>query len=260
MDCGLKGKYAFVCAGAYGIGEAVANLLTQEGASVIVADREEAILQQKAGQWAGAVAADLATAAGVDSAVSYVFKTFGRAPDILINNLGVGDSSPFEDITDERWAKSFEINLMGCVRTCRALMPAMAKIGAASVVNTGSDLAKQPEPALMDYGVCKAGLLYLTKALAKQYAPEVRVNAVLPGPVWTRMWTRPGGIVDQLAAQYGVPDRDAAVKRFLEDRYLPLGIGQPEDVANAIVFLASPLAKFITGAALELGGTLRGLV
>jgi NAD(P)-dependent dehydrogenase (short-subunit alcohol dehydrogenase family) len=165
----------------------------------------------------------------------------------------VGDSSSFVDISDERWAKSFEINLMGCIRTCRALLPAMAETGSASVVNTGSDLAKQPEFTLMDYGVCKAGLLYLTKALAKQYAPRVRVNAVLPGPVWTRMWTRPGGIVDQLIVHYGAPDRDAAVQKFLEDRYLPLGIGQPEDVANAVVFLASPLAKFITGCCDGLG-------
>ena len=209
---------------------------------------------------AGVVAADLATAQGTGTAVSYVLKTFGRAPDILINNLGVGDSSSFVEISDERWAKSFEINLMGCIRMCRALIPAMAEIGSASIVNTGSDLAKQPEFTLMDYGVCKAGLLYLTKALAKQYAPHVRVNAVLPGPVWTRMWTRPGGIVDQLVAHYGVADRDAAVKKFLEDRYLPLGIGQPEDVAHAVVFLASPLAKFITGSTLDIGGTLRGLI
>ncbi len=112
----------------------------------------------------------------------------------------------------------------------------------------------------MDYGVCKAGLLYLTKALAKQYAPHVRVNTILPGPVWTRMWTRPGGILDQLKTAYGVEDQDAVVKRFLEDRYLPLGIGQAEDVGHAIVFLASPLAKFITGATLDIGGTIRGLV
>ena len=89
---------------------------------------------------------------------------------------------------------------------------------------------------------------------------KVRVNMVLPGPIWTRMWTRPGGIADQLVQQYGTEDRDAAVKRFLEDRYLPLGIGQAEDVANAVVFLASPLAKFITGASLDIGGTLRGLI
>jgi NAD(P)-dependent dehydrogenase (short-subunit alcohol dehydrogenase family) len=260
MDYRLEGKQAFVAAGAYGIGEAVANLLTQEGASVIVADRDEETLLQKAPAWTGVVAADLATASGVDTAVSFVLKTFGKAPDILINNLGVGDSSSFEEISDERWAKSFEVNLMGCIRICRALIPAMAVNGEASVVNTGSDLSKQPEPTLMDYGVCKSGLLYLTKALAKQYAPHVRVNAVLPGPVWTRMWTRPGGIVDQLVVHYEVTDRDAAVKRFLADRYLPLGIGQPEDVAHAIVFLASPLARFITGSTLDIGGTLRGLV
>ena len=106
----------------------------------------------------------------------------------------------------------------------------------------------------MDYGVFKAGLLYLTKALAKQYAPHVRVNSILPGPVWTRMWTRPDGIVDQLVKHYGVADREAAVARFLQDRYLPLGIGQAGDVANAVVFLASPAAAMITGATLMIDG------
>jgi NAD(P)-dependent dehydrogenase (short-subunit alcohol dehydrogenase family) len=260
LDYRLSGKCAFVNAGAYGIGQAVANLLTQEGARVIVADRDEEALKENGVQWTGTVTADLASPEGTDKAVSHVLETFGRAPDILVNNLGVGDSSSFEDISDERWARSFEINLMGTIRTCRALIPLMAAQGGASIVNTGSDLAKQPEPTLMDYGVCKAGLLYLTKALAKQYAPAVRVNAVLPGPVWTRMWSRPGGIVDQLVEHYGVADRDAAVKRFLADRYLPLGIGQPEDVAHAVVFLASPLANFITGSTLDIGGTLRGLI
>jgi NAD(P)-dependent dehydrogenase (short-subunit alcohol dehydrogenase family) len=139
------------------------------------------------------------------------------------------------------------------------LLPKMAELEGTAVVNTGSDLAKQPEPAFMDYGAFKAGLLYLTKALAKQYAPRVRVNAVLPGPIWSRMWTRPDGIVDQLVAHYGV-DREAAVKRFLEDRQMPMGIGQPDDVAHAIVFLASPRARFITGAGLDIGGTIRGLI
>ena len=260
MDYRIKGKLAFVSAGAHGIGQAVADLLTQEGAAVVVADQDEAALQENGRRWAGTFRADLATAEGVDQAVSHVLRTFGQAPDILINNLGVGESSSFEEISDERWARSFQINLMGCVRTCRALIPRMAAQGLAAVVNTGSDLAKQPEPTLMDYGVCKAGLLYLTKALAKQYAPRVRVNSVLPGPIWTRMWTRPGGIVDQLVRHYGVDDRDTAVKRFLEDRQLPMGIGQPEDVAHAVVFLASPLAKFITGASLDIGGTTRGLI
>jgi NAD(P)-dependent dehydrogenase (short-subunit alcohol dehydrogenase family) len=259
LDYQLTGKLAYVTAGAHGIGESIADLLTREGASVIVADHDDAVLQDKAHKWRGTVAADLATADGVQRAVSYALETFGRAPDILINNLGVGDATPFEEISDERWSRSIEVNLMGTVRTCRALVPKMAAHGSGSVVNTGSDLAKQPEPGFIDYGTCKAGLLYLTKALAKQYAPVVRVNTVLPGPIWSRMWTRTGGIVDQLVAHYGT-DRDVAVKRFLEDRQMPMGIGQPEDVAHAVVFLASPLARFITGAGLDIGGTIRGLV
>jgi NAD(P)-dependent dehydrogenase (short-subunit alcohol dehydrogenase family) len=259
MDYQLKGQLACVFAGAHGIGAAIADLLTQEGASVIVADQDAAILTESSNKWHGTVAADLASAEGVASAVAYVLDTFGRAPDILINNLGVGNSTPFEDVTDEVWAASFQVNLMGTVRASRALIPKMAARGSGSVVNTGSDLAKQPEPAFMDYGACKAGLLYVTKALAKQYAPAVRVNAVLPGPIWSRMWTRPGGIVDQLMAHYGL-DREASVKRFLEDRQMPMGIGNPEDVAHAVVFLASPVSKFITGAGLDIGGTIRGLI
>jgi NAD(P)-dependent dehydrogenase (short-subunit alcohol dehydrogenase family) len=259
VDYQIKGKTAFVTAGAHGIGEAIANLLTQEGTRVVVADEDAVALADKASRWAGTVAADLATGPGMDRAIQYAFDTFKAPPDILVNNLGVGNASPFEDISDERWARSFQINLMGAVRTCRAFLPKMAERGSGSVVNTGSDLAKQPEPGFMDYGSCKAGLLYLTKALAKQYAPAVRVNTVLPGPIWSRMWTREGGIVDQLVEHYGL-SRDESVKKFLEDRQMPMGIGNPEDVAHAVVFLASPLAKFITGAALDIGGTIRGLI
>src|SRR4051812_13466678 len=259
MDYQITGKLAFVSAGAHGIGEAIANLLAQEGAEVIVADQDDAALRANGSRWRGTVTADMSTSKGVDEAIAYMLGAFGRAPDILINNLGVGDSGVFDDMTDERWERSYQINVMGTVRTCRALISKMAAQGSGAVVNTGSDLAKQPEPGFMDYGSCKAALLYLTKALAKQYAPAVRVNTVLPGPIWSRMWTRPGGIVDQLVAHYGV-DRDAAVKRFLEDRQMPMGIGNAEDVAHAVVFLASPLAKFITGAGLDIGGTIRGLV
>lgn len=259
MDYHLHGQRALVVAGAHGIGQSIANLLTQEGAVVIVADQDGAGLTAHGGQWRGTVTADLATAAGVESVVAYTLEAFGGPPDILINNLGVGDAHTLDGTSDETWARSFEVNLMGTVRTCRALVPKMAERGSGTVVNTGSDLAKQPEPGFIDYGTCKAGLLYLTKAMAKQYAPQVRVNSVLPGPIWSRMWTRPGGIVDQLTAHYGL-DRETSVKRFLEDRQMPMGIGQPEDVAHAVVFLASPLARFITGANLDIGGTIRGLI
>jgi NAD(P)-dependent dehydrogenase (short-subunit alcohol dehydrogenase family) len=259
VDYQLKGKLAYVTAGAHGIGEAIADLLTEEGAEVIVSDCDASALKEKSGKWRGAIDADLATSAGVDRAASYALEQFGCAPDILINNLGVGGSTPFEQTTDDHWARSIDVNLMGTVRTCRALVPKMAARGSGAVVTTGSDLAKQPEPGFVDYGSCKAALLYLSKALAKQYAPSVRVNTVLPGPIWSRMWTRPGGIVDQLVDHYGL-DRDASVKKFLEDRQMPMGIGNPEDVAHAVVFLASPRARFITGAALDIGGTIRGLI
>jgi NAD(P)-dependent dehydrogenase (short-subunit alcohol dehydrogenase family) len=259
MDYQLAQQLVFVSAGAYGIGQAVADLFAHEGARVIVADQDGDALSAHGGNWHRTVTADLATAGGVAHAVSFVLDAFGRAPDIVISNLGVGDAGVFEDLSDERWERSFQTNLMGSVRLCRALVPKMAARGSGAVVITGSDLAKQPEPGFMDYGSCKAGLLYLTKALAKQYAPNVRVNTVLPGPVWSRMWTRPGGIVDQLTQHYGL-DREASVQRFLEDRQMPMGIGHPEDVAHAVLFLASPRARFITGAALDIGGTIRGLI
>ena len=258
MDYQLNGQSACVFAGAHGIGAAIADLLTDEGASVIVADWDAAALAEHSKRWRGSITADLATAEGMATAVAYVLDSFGRAPDILINNLGVGNSSPFEDVTDEAWSASFQVNLMGTVRASRALIPQMAARGSGAVVNTCSDLAKQPEPAFMDYGAFKAGLLYLTKALAKQYAPAIRVNAVLPGPIWSRMWTRSGGIVDQITAHYGL-DKEASVKQFLKDRQMPMGIGNAEDVAHAVVFLASPRARFISGAGLDIGGTIRGL-
>jgi NAD(P)-dependent dehydrogenase (short-subunit alcohol dehydrogenase family) len=259
VDYQLRGTLAYVTAGAHGIGEAIADLLTQEGAEVIVADCDADGLREKSRKWRGTVTADLSTAAGVQTATEYAVGQFGRAPDILINNLGVADSLPFPEITDDKWEQSIAVNLMGTVRTCRALLPQMAARGTGAVVNTGSDLAKQPEPGFVDYGACKAALLYVTKALAKQYAPAVRVNTVLPGPIWSRMWTRPGGIVDQLVQHYGL-DRDNSVRRFLQDRQMPMGIGHPEDVAHAVIFLASPLARFITGASLDIGGTIRGLI
>src|SRR3954447_6629823 len=103
MDYQLKGKLCYVTAGANGIGAAIANLLTAEGASVIVADRDEKTLTESGGGWLATVAADLSTPQGVDSAVQFVLEKFQRAPDIVINNLGVADPVPFEQLTDEGW-------------------------------------------------------------------------------------------------------------------------------------------------------------
>ena len=260
MDSQLSGQLAFVSAGAHGIGRAIADLLAEEGAVVIVADQDAAALQAHGARWRGVVAADLATAHGVAHAVSYVLDTFGRAPDILVNNLGVGDAAPVRQMLRRALGTIVPDQPDGHASgSCRALVPKMAERGGGAVVNTGSDLAKQPEPGFMDYGSCKAGLLYLTKALAKQYAPTVRVNTVLPGPIWSRMWTRPGGIVDQLVAALRARPRRVrqAVSRGSPDAdgHRPSGRRRAR---GRVPGVAAREIHHRRG--LDIGGTIRGLI
>ncbi len=183
---------------------------------------------------------------------------FGGPPDILVNNVGVAISRAFVDIDDDAWHSTFNLNFMSYVRTSRQLVPLMGAKPGSAVVNISSDLAKQPDSVPADYGAMKAAILYLTKALSMDYSPDVRVNAVLPGPVWTGLWSREGGVVDRLAELYGT-DRDEALARYLQDRQLTMGIADPEDVASMVAYLVSPLAQRISGSAFDVGGTLRGL-
>src|SRR5438309_9404113 len=103
MDYKIEGKFCFVTAGAHGIGRAIADLLTAEGGRVVVADVDAAALRESGAQWMGTVAADLSTESGVTRAVEYARQTFGRAPDILINNAGIADPNSLENISDEKW-------------------------------------------------------------------------------------------------------------------------------------------------------------
>jgi NAD(P)-dependent dehydrogenase (short-subunit alcohol dehydrogenase family) len=125
----LNGKLAFITAGANGIGAAIADLLTDEGAHVFVADQDGTGLNERGSRWSGKHTGDLATADGMATSVEAMLQAFGRAPDILINNLGVADPIPFEDLSDDQWIHSMNINLMGAVRTCRSLFPRMRDLG-----------------------------------------------------------------------------------------------------------------------------------
>jgi NAD(P)-dependent dehydrogenase (short-subunit alcohol dehydrogenase family) len=264
MDLGLEGKNAYVTGGALGIGKATCDVLLAEGANVIVADLQEDLLHEQARQWAGGrlrvIAKDLSTREGAESAARSAFEGFSGPPDIVVNNVGAGKFRSFEDTSDDAWIKTFELNLFSVVRTCRILLPEMFRVGGGSIVNVASDLARQPEPVIVDYAASKAAILSLSKSLALQYAPQVRVNSVCPGPILTPFWSAPGGFLESIERQYS-RSGDEALEAFIEDRHIPMGrMGTADDVARAIVYLASPASSFITGGVLGVdGGTVRAL-
>jgi NAD(P)-dependent dehydrogenase (short-subunit alcohol dehydrogenase family) len=141
------------------------------------------------------------------------------------------------------------LNFMTVVRFSRAVIPQMVEQGSGSIVSLASDVARQPDHFLVDYGVSKAAIAHLSKAISMEFGPRgIRSNAVAPGPTRTSLWDRPGGFVDYLASEYKM-DRESAVEHFVKvTRNLPLGrMGQPEDVAAVITFLSSALARQITG-------------
>jgi NAD(P)-dependent dehydrogenase (short-subunit alcohol dehydrogenase family) len=140
-------------------------------------------------------------------------------------------------------------------------LPGMRERGAGCIVNNASDLARQPEPVPIDYAVSKAGILSLTKALARAEGPTIRVNAVAPGPVWTPFWTKPGGFAETLGEFHGMPP-EQAVEHEMKLRQLPLGrLGRAEEVAYVIVFLASERASFVTSSIYGVdGGSIRSVL
>lgn len=265
MDLGIEGQTAYVTGGANGIGRAVVELLASEGVRVVTADRDMPSLEDYITDLGltdvTPIEADLATRNGCQSATDRCLALLEGPPDILVNNVGAGRMLSFEETSDEQWHETFELNLFSVVRTSRALVPAMAKAGSGAVVNVASDLARQPEPVIVDYGASKAAILSVSKSLALAYSPHVRVNAVCPGPTWTPFWSAPGGFAEAMEPVYGVKGPDV-VDAFVKDRGIPLArMGEADEVARAIVFLASPAAGFVTGIAFGIdGGTVRAMV
>jgi NAD(P)-dependent dehydrogenase (short-subunit alcohol dehydrogenase family) len=264
MDFGLEGKTAYITGGAMGIGAAIADAFAREGVRLAVSDISADALSEKRRDWSNGgepvtIDADLSSAEGTIAAAEQAVDGLGGVPDILVNNVGAGAVRTFAEISDEEWLKTLNLNFMSYVRTSRAIVPKMEP--GAVVVNIASDLAKQPEPVPCDYAASKAAVLSLTKSLAIEYAPGIRVNAVCPGPIWTSFWTRPGGFADTMSEHYGLPPREA-VDKFITERNLPLArLGEPDDVAAVTLFLSSPVSKYVTASSYNVdGGSIRSIL
>ena len=262
MDTNLTGKVALVTGASQGIGEAIARGLHREGAKVALVARTQAKLDQVVrglGDRAFAVAADVLNAASLSAAMQAAEEQLGPI-DIAVNNAGgiiTSDGElfrPFENVTDEDWLGTFELNVMSAVRVSRALAPKMAGRGWGRIINISSESGVQPDPVAIEYATAKGALNALTKALSKAYGGRgVLVNVVSPAYIDTPivrsvLSQMPGGDKldpDQLTQQYLGQFRPNIVVGHA---------GSSEEVAAAVVFLASNAASFITGTNLRVDG------
>jgi meso-butanediol dehydrogenase/(S,S)-butanediol dehydrogenase/diacetyl reductase len=245
----FDGRVAFVTGAAHGIGRAIAVRLAREGAAVAVADLDAETAEWVADEVRGfggsafAVGCDVTERASVDEGVAASVQRFGRL-DVLVNTAG-GDTPepPFPEADDDLWQRQLDLNLSGVMRCIRAAMPhLLASPVGGSVVTIGSVNGLSAFGSY-PYSAAKAGLQILTKILAAEYGRRgLRFNLVAPGTVRTRVWNDQPGALDRLAKLY------------------PLGrVGEPEDVAAAVAFLASDDAAWITGTILPVeGGILSG--
>ena len=233
----LSGQVAFVTGGATGIGFATARALSHRGATVAIFNRNQERAQaaveelRGAGGSAHAFAADISDAESVEIAFTAALGQLARV-DILVNNSGITRDGLLMRMSDDQWQQVIDTNLGGAFRCCRAVARPMMKARYGRIINVSSVVGLMGNAGQANYAASKAGLLGLTKALARELASRaITVNAVCPGYVATEMTA-------------GLPD---AVKAELIGR-IPLGrLGEPAEVGEVIAFLASPRAAYVTG-------------
>lgn len=255
MNTNLKGRTAIVSGAASGIGFATVELLLAEGANVVAGDLRPDPLNTL-GDGLIPVEVDLSTQEGNQCLVDTAMDTFGSV-DVVVNNVGVFPyREGFLSTTIDQWRLSFEINFFSAVHLTRLALPHMIELGKGSIVTVASECGRQPDVFLVDYSVTKAALINLSKSWANEFGVKgIRSNTVSPGPTRTAQWDAVGGFGERLAAQYGMSTEEAILHFAKDVRKLPIGhIGASEDVAAAIVFLASDLAKQVTGAEYTVNG------
>lgn len=255
MDLKLNNTCALVSGSAKGIGLAIATLLAGEGARVIITGRsktsvvmaEDEIRKQFPGALLETFAGDLSDAA----AIAELAARF-PAVDILVNNLGIYEPKPFEEIPDEDWLRFFEINVMSGVRLARAYLPGMKERNWGRIVFISSESGIQIPTEMIHYGMTKTAQLAISRGLAETCAGTgVTVNAVLPGP------TRSAGVeefISRLSAGQPFEEFEREFFRNIRPTSLLKRFAAPEEVAGLVAYLCSPLSTATNGAALRVDG------
>jgi NAD(P)-dependent dehydrogenase (short-subunit alcohol dehydrogenase family) len=241
----LDGLVAVVTGGASGIGAAVAARLHDNGAQVAVLDRDTS----QADPRFAAFTADVSDRPGIEAAIAGVAERFGRI-DILVNNAGVGAQGDVTANDDEEWAMVFSINVTGVARVSTAAMPWLRRSPSATICNTASIAATAGLPQRALYSASKGAVLSLTRAMAADHVREgIRVNAVNPGTADTP-WV--GRLLESAA--------DPAAERAALEARQPHGrLVQPNEVADAVLYLVSPMSGSTTGTFIEVDGGMSAL-
>jgi NAD(P)-dependent dehydrogenase (short-subunit alcohol dehydrogenase family) len=246
-------KRVLVTGSSRGIGFAVAEAFVDAGARVAINGRTEqsvsaAIARLNRQGRLAAAQGDVGTVSGCESAVKTAIDAFGGL-DILVNSAGVGAGKSIENSDEAMWDAHIDINLKGTFFCCRAALPALRK-SKGNIVNIASDAGLMGVPGITVYCASKGGVVMMSRAMALEVAPDVRVNCVCPGYIDTDMIRR-----DHIDKK---DDRAAAEQRMID--YAPMKrIGTPPEIGQAVLYLASSEARFVTGAALAIdGGTTAG--
>ncbi len=244
---GLQGKVSIITGAANGIGQACARLFAQQGAKVVLADIQDAQGQALAqelvaqGHQASFVHCDVGIKADVDALVEQVMQQHGRI-DVLVSNAGIFKASPFLEVSESDFDEVLRVNLKGAFLMGQAAARAMKTTGGGAIVHMSSVNGVMAIPEIASYNVSKGGINQLTRAMALALADDgIRVNAVAPGTIATEL------------ARQAVLTSDAARSKILS-RTPMKRLGEPEEVARAVAFLASDASSYITGEILTIDG------
>ena len=256
MELGLKGKVVLVTGASRGIGRAIALAFSGEGCRMALASRTEEALAavSKEAEALGAEArhwiTDVTDPNQVESLVGNVSRVLGGI-DVLVNNAGGSSRKAFEAVSDDEWERIVNLNLFSAIRLSRAVLPHMKERGGGQIINIAALSGRVPRLGQIASNVAKAGLINFTESLAAEVARHgIRVNAVCPAAILTERWQER---VARYGKEHGLPFEQAVME--LAGKSIPLGrFGLPEEVASAVVFLASERAGFITGVSIFVDG------